>query len=245
MQRSIFKILVVFCTLCSADVLAQRTVVQESPDTSGEIPLYGKNRAMYVHQLVKIGMFAPVYDEGMFLNPWATSLSYELRTKAKICSWNALVLDVGYRCDRFPIKEDTAHMIPFYGSNHKRARVSCHNITFSLCDRINFGRRGNILGIYLDLGFYGDYLFRSSHLVVDEHYDSNAQGAQHYVNKLRMTRLSYINQLNYGLTARFGWEWGSVYGMYRMTDLILDPDALTSWPDMPKLVVGVEMYFVD
>lgn len=245
MRRSVFKILLVLCIVLPAAVSAQRRLVEEMPDTSGEIPLYGKNRAIYLHQVVKLGAFMPVYDEGMFLNPFCTAMSYEFRTKAKICSWNALVLDIGYRCDRFSIDPDTSHIIPFYKANHKRARVSCHNLTFSLCDRINFGRRGNILGIYLDYGFYGDYVFRSSHLIVDEYYDSNAIGPRHVVNKSRMTKLAYINQLNYGLTARFGWEWGSFYGMYRMTDLILDPDAFTSWPDMPKLAVGIEFYLIE
>lgn len=230
--------------LCG-NAMAQRVLVYEEPDTSGETPIYGKNRSIYTHMLVKIGAFAPVYDDGMFLQPWNSSISYEFRTKAKICKWNALVLDFGYRCDRFIIREDTAQVIPFLGLDHKRERVSCHTLTFSLCDRINFGRRGNILGIYLDYGFYGDYIFRSSHLTVDEYYDSNSLSGRHVKMKTRSTRLAYINQLNYGLTARFGWEWGSFYGMYRMTDLILDPDPLTPWPDMPKLVVGVEMYFVE
>lgn len=245
MQRSIFKIAFVFCIVLSAHLQAQRILVQESPDTSGEIPMYGPNRSIYVHQLVKIGAFVPVYDSGIYLQPWNSSLSYELRTKAKICSWNALVLDFGYRCDRFIIKEDTAQVIPFLGLDHKRERITTHNVSFSLCDRINFGKRGNILGIYLDYGFYGDYVFRSSHMTVDEYYDSNSISGRHVKVKARSTRLAYINQLNYGLTARFGWEWGSFYSMYRMTDLILDPDALTPWPDMPRLVVGVEMFIVE
>lgn len=229
----------------SANLMAQRVLVNEEPDTSSDIPMYGKNRSVYTHVLVKLGGFVPLEDDGLFLQPWNSSVSVEFRTKAKICRWNALVLDIGYRCDRFVIEEDTAQVIPFLGLDHKRERISCHNVTFSLCDRINFGRRGNILGIYLDYGFYGDYIFRSSHLTVDEYYDSNSISGRHVKMKARSTRLAYINQLNYGLTARFGWEWGSVFGMYRMTDLILDPSPFDPWPDMPKLVVGVEMYFVE
>lgn len=245
MQKSICKLLVLFCIVFSGNLQAQRILVEEAPDTSGEIPMFGPNRSVYVHQLVKIGMFAPVYDDGMYLNPWCTSFSYEIRTKAKICRWNALVLDIGYRCDRFSIKENVEHTIPFFGEDCKRSRLSIHNFSFALCDRINFGKRGNILGIYFDYGFYGDLVMRASHLTVFEYYDSNSTGGDHVVTKVRANKLPYINQLNYGFTARFGWEWGSFYGSYRMTDLILDPDAFTSWPDMPKLVVGVEMYFVE
>jgi hypothetical protein len=244
MQKSICKLLIVLCMLHCGDAMAQRVLVHEEPDTSGEIPSFGPNRAIFYYPLIKIGTFVPVYDVGMYLNPWCTAMSYELRTKAKICKWNALVLDIGYRCDRFSIKEDPDHIIPYYGGNSKRSRVSCHNVTFALCDRINFGRRANIQGIYLDFGFYGDFIFRSSHLTVYEYYDSNSQNGTHVRSKTRVTKLQYINQLNYGLTARFGWEWGSFYGCYRMTDLILDPDPFTPWPDMPKLTVGLEWYFV-
>lgn len=245
MQKSICKIILLLCIVFSGNLAAQRLLVQESPDTSGEIPSFGKNRAIYLHPLIKIGVFSPPYDAGMRFNPWSSSVSFELRAKAKICSWNALVLDFGYRCDRFSVPTNGSLTIPYFGYDIKRERISLHNISFALCDRINFGRRGNILGIYLDFGFYGDYLFRSSHLMVQEYYDSNSVTGQHVITRSKETKLNYINQLNYGLTARFGWEWGSFYGMYRMTDLIEDPDPLTSLPDLPKLVVGIEMYFVD
>lgn len=245
MQKSICKLLLILCMVPCGNAIAQRVLVHEEPDTSGEIPMFGPNRSVYVHQLVKIGAFMPPYDDGLSLNPWCTSMSYELRTKAKICSWNALVLDFGYRCDRFSFPKKGTQIIPYFGYDIKRERLSLHNVSFALCDRINFGRRGNILGIYLDFGFYGDFLFRSSHLMVQEYYDSNSPAGQHVISKSKETRLSYINQLNYGLTARLGWEWGSFYGSYRMTDLIKDPDPLTEWPDLPKLVIGIEMYFME
>lgn len=244
MRNLSFKISFLFCMVLSVQLSAQRILVDESPDTTGEIPKFGPNRAIFYYPLMKVGGFAPVLEEGMYLNPWCTTISYELRTKAKICKWNAVVLDIGYRCDRFSIKENADHTIPFFGGNSKRSRLSSHNVTFSLCDRINFGRRANIQGIYLDFGFYGDYVFRSSHMTVYEYYDSNSMSGDHMKIKTRATKLPYINQFNYGLTARFGWEWGSFFGMYRMTDLIVNADPLTPWPDMPKLSFGVEWYYV-
>ncbi len=244
MQKPICNIALLLCIFCTVHLSAQRILVHEAPDTSAEIPSFGPNRAIFYYPLIKMGLFAPVYDKGMYLNPWCTSFSYELRTKAKICKWNSLVLDVGYRCDRFSIKENPDHTIPFFGTQCKRSRLSSHNVTFTLCDRINFGRRANIQGIYLDLGFYGDYVFRSSHYTVYEYYDSNSTSGDHVESTVRATKLPYINRLNYGFKASFGWEWGSFYGMYRMTDLIQDPNIYTPWPDMPKLSLGMEWYFV-
>lgn len=242
MQRLIFNILLMSCLLFSVTLGAQRVLVHEEPDTSGEIPMYGKNRAMYVHGLMKIGIIAPIYETGAQTNYFSTSLSYEARAKAKICSWNAFVLDFGYRCDRFVITQNVNKQIPGLFGNHKRERISIHNLSFAFCDRFNFGRRGNILGIYLDVGFYGDYAFRAAHLYVDEFYNTNSSVAQHTVTRVKENQLVYINTLNYGLTTRLGWEWGSFYAMYRMTDLVLDNPPLTVYPDLPKLVIGIEMY---
>ena len=244
MRKLIFSLLFALCVL-PGSLLAQRVLVHEEPDTSGEIPLYGKNRSLYVHPLMKLGVFAPVYEKGLRLNFWSTSVSAEARMKAKICRWNALVLDFGYRCDRFILDQKDSSYLPWFTGNHKRERLSTHNLSFALCDRINFGKRGDILGIYLDFGFYGDFLMRGAHLVVDEYYDSNSPVASHVKSKTKLTQLNYLNRLNYGFTARFGWEWGSFYAMYRMTDLIMDESVFVQYPDMPRVVAGVELYFLE
>lgn len=243
MQRRSFNILLVLATFCCTQVAAQRTVLSEVVDTAQEIPTFGPNRSIYLFPLVKIGLFTPPYEKGGVVNYWSGTVSYEIRTKAKICSWNALVLDVGYRCDRFSISQDDTSYLPTYSGKHKRERLSTHNITFALCDRINFGRRGNIQGIYLDFGFYGDYVARAAHFYVEEFYDSNSPAAGHTKLKVKNTDLPFINRLNYGLTVRYGWEWGSIFAMYRMTDLVNDP-PLTDYPDMPRISAGMEMYFV-
>jgi hypothetical protein len=169
-------------------------------------------------------------------------LSAELRTKAKICSWNALVLDFGYRCDRYGIGKNDASGIPGFGNAHKRERLSLHNMSFALCDRINFGRRGNILGIYTDFGFYGDLLFRGAHLMVDEYYDSNSEFAERTIERTKQTHLPFLSRFNYGFTARFGWEWGSIFAMYRINELVVDRPPITVYSDFPRLTAGVEMY---
>lgn len=242
MQRLIFKIILACCVLYTGGLSAQKVLVHENPDTTGKIPVFGRNRLLYAHPLVKIGVFAPIYEKGGRTNLLSTSVSGELRGKFKICKWNALTLDVGYRCDRWLINQDDTSYLPTYtGSRHKRERLSTQNITFAFCDRINFDRRGNILGLYVDLGVYGDYAFRAAHVYSDEYYDSNSPVATHVKTRVKLTHLQYINRFNYGLTARIGWEWASVFAMYRVTDLIIDQPQ-TDYPDMPRLVIGIEMY---
>lgn len=241
MQKRIYSTVVLLMMFC-AIVSAQNVLLQEEPDTTGEVPLFGRNRAVYAHPLIKLGAVIPVYEDGGEIGLLSTTGSAELRTKAKICSWKSLILDFGYRCDRYSIGKDDALGIPGFGGVHKRERLSLHNISFSLCDRINFGRRGNILGIYTDVGFYGDLLFRGAHLMVNEYYDSNSETAERTIQRVKQTHLPFLSRFNYGFTARFGWEWGSFFAMYRINDLVVDRPPLTIYSDFPRFMAGVEMY---
>lgn len=243
MQKQIINILVAFCILLPGMVTAQRVLLHESVDTTHQIPTFGPNRMWYFYPVVKLGIFTPPYEKGGVTNFWSTSVSYEIRTKLKLLKWNALVFDLGYRCDRFIINQGDTSYLPTYTGRHKRERLSTQNLTTTVCDRINFGRRGNIQGIYFDFGIYADYVVRSAHVAVDEYYDSNSPVATHGKVRMKTTRLQFINKFNYGLTARFGWEWGSAFALYRMTDLIKDAPSL-DYPDMPYITLGVEMYFV-
>lgn len=244
MRKLIFSFIVAFCIVLPSESDAQRLLLHENVDTTNEIPTFGPNRTWYVYPLIKFGVFTPPYEKGGVTNFWSTTASYEIRTKLKLLKWNALVFDIGYRGDRFIINQNDTSYLPTYSGRHKRERLSTHNATIAVCDRINFGRRGNIQGIYCDIGLYADYVMRSAHLAVDEYYDSNSPVAGHAKVRVKTTRLQFINEINYGITARFGWEWGSAFVMYRMTDLIEDNLPDTDYPDMPFLSVGMEMYFV-
>lgn len=244
MRKLSRNILLVLCVVLSVQLSAQRVLLEERVDTTHEIPKFGPNRMWFTYPLVKIGVFTPPYEKGGVTNFWSTSLSYEIRTKLKLLKWNALVFDLGYRCDRFIINQDDTSYLPTYSGRHKRERLSTQNVTLTVCDRINFGRRGNIQGIYLDFGVYSDYVVRSAHVAVDEYYDSNSSVATHGKVRVKTTHLQFINRLNYGLTARFGWEWGSAFAMYRVSDLIIDDLPDSNYPDMPFITVGIEMYFV-
>jgi hypothetical protein len=243
MQRLIFSFLLVYCIL-PFHAEAQRILLDENVDTVRAIPRIGPNRLFYAYPVIKAGLIAPPYEKGAKTNFWSSSVSYEIRNKLKLWSWNALVFDFGYRCDRFLLNQDDTSQLPTYSGRHKRERISTHNLSLSLCDRINFGRRGNIQGIYVDFGVYGDYVMRAAHFYVDEHYDSNSPVAGHTKIKVKNTQLQFINRWNYGATARFGWEWGSAFVMYRLSDLVKDNVPSVNYPELPRLSVGMEMYFV-
>lgn len=217
--------------------LQNKSLVFQEVDTTGKISKFGPNRLFFAHPFGQFGAmeFPQVY--GAQTNWWSCSLAYGLRMKLKLFFWNALVVDAAYRYDRYSIRQDTPKLLPLSSDNHVRERISLHNFSVTACDRINFRRRGNVLGIWLDLGVYADDILRSTNVYVDRHYDSNGTSGYSYKSKTTIARLPYLEKVNYGLTIRTGGEFTSMFIQYRMNDLF-NYDSSNN-RDLPKLIFGI------
>lgn len=231
--------------LLSLTSFAQRKAVDVRVDTSSEIPRYGPNRFFFIHGLVQLGAITGPQDYSMEVNPWSWTLTYGARFKWKLWSWNAFVTDVGYRFDNYSLKKRQPGLPPFHPDLHQRTRVSVNNFSLVFCDRVNFGRRGNVLGNYLDLGVYGDWNFFTGYVYVDQYYLTNPVDGGQYKQKVHVSKLSYISQWNYGLTVRYGNDRFGVFARYRLNDFVTNPLPSTHYHDLPKLAVGIELYQFD
>jgi hypothetical protein len=221
-----------------------RSLVDITVDTTGKIPKFGPNRLFFVHGLCQLGEKSGPQVYGLQTNWWSGSIEYGVRGKLKLWSWEALVMDAGYRYDRYSMRKDTPKLIPLDPTIHQRERISDHNFSGSFCDRINFGKRGNVMGSWLDFGVYADWSFRTSNVYVDQHYDSNSPSGYRYKNKTKITRLPYMEKTNYGLTVRFGGDYGGVFAEWRMNNII-KKNYTTGDRDLPKLTIGIEFYMWD
>ena len=248
MQRNNYKRLLVFAgfMLCIfMQMHAQRPVVSVEVDTAKEISNYGPNRRFFAHGTIGLGMYTAPYDAGLKTNWWSSgSFVYGARLKFKLWSWESIVLDVNYRYDRFGINQKQQKASPLSPASYQRERLSVHNLSGSVCNRINFGKRGNVMGVWLDLGVYADRTFRTSHVTLNQYYDSNSPNAYHYKNRTKVTRLAYLNDYNYGLTMRMGYDYAGIFVNYRLSDLIQDPPA-GNYGDLPRLMIGIEIYTID
>ncbi len=154
MNRTCFKpLLVLLFVLAFLPAGAQRVLFTDEPDTTNEIPTFGPNRLWYVQPVMGFGAMPGPQHYGMQTNWWSSSFTYTIRTKLKLAPWEALVFDLGYRYDRFSIRQDTPKLSPLIAARHQRERISVHDLSAAFCNRINFRpRSGNVLGTWLDLG---------------------------------------------------------------------------------------------
>jgi hypothetical protein len=216
---------------------ADHVLVSQEVDTSGKIAKFGPNRLFFISPYAHFAFMPGPQVYGAQTNWWSSSFGYGLRAKLKLFYWNSIVLDAIYRGDRYSMRQNTPKLAPLTTQSHVRERISLSNFSIAFCDRINFRKRGNVLGNWLDFGVYGDNVFRSTNVFVDEHYDSNSPAGYRHKQKTTLVRLPYIETINYGFTLRWGGEFGSFFVQYRVND-IFNYDSPNN-RDLPKLMIGM------
>lgn len=247
MKCGLFKtglILALFFFGISLPAKAQRPVVSVTVDTSQTKNNFGPNRLFYACLYGNFGLYSAPSDPGLRLNWWSGSLSYGAFFKLRLCNYESFVSGIAYRYERLSIKQKQDKALPLDPDRHQRQRISVHYLTASFANRINFDRRGDMLGLYLDLGVYGEWNFRSANVYVDQYYVSSSPSGDHFKFKTKITGLPYLSDLNYGLIARFGYEQSAFFATYRLNSLI-SGDAQQHYGDFSRLLIGYEVYLTD
>ena len=236
MRAMRFKLSALFLLIVSA-VAAQDIHVKV--DTTQQIPTIGPNRRFYLDYNIGAGFITGPEQRGAAINWWSSSLSYSIRGKLKLWSWDALVGDISYRYDRYSIDQKQPKRLPIDPLVHQRERISVSNLSFSLCNRISLGKHGNVLGRYIDAGVYADWAFRATNVYLDQYYDSNSPAGRARI-KSKLSRLNYIEPLNYGIVVRAGSNNSALFGMWRMNELIKN-SVDRNYPDLPQLIIGIQV----
>lgn len=113
---------------------------------------------------------------------------------------------------------------------HKSQSIGLTTIGTGLYLRFNFDtRRGNYIGHYLDAGAYLDWIPGRSLAYRDEiDFDQ--------VQRSRISRLHYVEKYQYGLYAAIGLNKFTIFGRYRLSDVIKAPYHSA---ELPRLSVGI------
>lgn len=198
---------------------------------------YGPNRTHYLQVFYGGGfIFGPSDSAGATTKPWKSYyLSGGLRYKLKLGNYYAIGLDVYYQFNSYRLKQSPDNFLPDT-LTHKREKLNFHNVSAALFSRINFKKRGDIIGNYMDLGGYADYVFGSTHY----YRDADATGSTSQETAVRKHKLSYVNDYTYGIFARYGWDGFAFWGQYRLSDLF-NNNFPVKYPELPRIFIGIEI----
>ena len=189
----------------------------------------GPNTNRFTHAFFSLSSFIKTSaNQAEIKYPGSLQLGVGVRTKYKIAEWYSLGYELEYRLSNFRYAASHDNL-PFHGTD----KILTHSIALSLFQRINFDKRGNFIGKFFDVGAYGELPFSKSNILIDNA-DTLGSGQQ----KIILTKLKYMNSVNYGLTARIGYNRFVIFAMYRFSDIF---KSSSDRIDLPRLNVGLQL----
>lgn len=210
-------------------VLVEANVAEDTIKTT-----FGPNRRYFGHVYGSYGLvLGPGGGSGAQLRYGLGSLEAQLggRLKRRISQTLALNLDVRYAYQQFGLKQNAQKTVPS-PTLHKSEVLSLHHIQSELSVRTNVGRRGNVVGRYLDLLAYGGWVAGTSHTTEDE------PGPGIKSVETTESGLPYLRRWTGGVGARLGSDRYALVARYRLSS-VFKPSA--GFPELPRLVVGLEL----
>ena len=214
----------------SMSVFAQEEILEMNPAVDTIEPVKGPNRKHFVHPFMSFGMCVDAGETGAQVKqPRIDQFSFGVRYKRRIAEHFAWGWDLAYNVNDYSLKQNLIKTTPD-SFLYDRQRMLFYNAQAGLYVRINYGKRGNTLGKYIDLAGYGDAVIAHT-LYTKYHLMDNS------VVRSRRTGLGYFQRLNYGAQVRFGFKKMIIYGQYRLSDMFYKPE---NFAELPRIIAGIQ-----
>jgi hypothetical protein len=225
---NIIRVLLVVLFVSSINLSEAQTIeLQQDVNEDTTVSTFGKNRKHYFSNFIGFGVTpGQVETDSIQLKSGeSTKFTYGFYYKYKMTEWYSILASLTYGFSQFEF--ETADDI-------KYNRLNVSDVSLELADRINFGKRGNRIGNYLELGLSGNYVFGTKQVtkqIIDD------PMVNHKKRKIELSGMSYINKLNYSAHARFGMNKFVLTADYRLSDLTNDQINF----DLPPLTIGMRL----
>jgi hypothetical protein len=211
-------------------VLVEANVADDTIKTT-----FGPNRRYFGHAYASYGLLAGASGGGgVQLRYGPGSLEAQLggRLKRRLSQTLALNLDLRYAYQQFRMLQNAQKTVPS-PALHQSESLSLHHIQSELSLRLNAGRRGNVIGRYLDLLAYGGWVARTSHTTEDE------PGPGIKFVETTESGLPYLRRWTGGVGARLGSDRYALVTRYRLNPVFRPQYA--AFPELPRWVIGLEL----
>ncbi len=234
---NIKKYLFVFIALLfSSALFSQEVLINETPDSLYSVKKWGPNRSNYIHFYVAYGMAAGLPEGNAFDLKYGLSREWRfgLRYKRRICNHYAMGLDLSIASYRYRFAQYSSKQFPD-SLLHDKEYLQLPTVGLEYYNRINFGRRGDKIGNYLDFGAYATYTYSAS-LTYNDKLTTPFQGASKV--KTELSELDYITDTQWGFKARLGNNRYVLWASYRMSDWL---KTTGNHVDLPRTTIGLEI----
>lgn len=209
---------------------AQEILISEDVKSDTIQPEKGPNLKHYKHLYWGISFPFVTNEDVAYTQAGLSAITdFGLRFKRKLNKTFSVGTDFSFNWASYRIKQDEFKSIPD-STEHKREKFMINSISPDLYARINFGRRGNSIGTYLDLGAYGSLNVKRAYFTYDK--------IDGEIIKTTTSRLKYMEKYAYGLLARIGTNNLALTAKYRLSKPFTEESGFA---ELPKLSVGLEI----
>lgn len=236
-QRSILSILLFFFSIGLLN--AQTVLLEQNLKRDTIKKTIGQNLKHFVHIYGGISFAAGSAEaDSVKINyGLSNSFAFGIRYKRKICNLYSIGYNAGISATGFNIRQDKSKRF-IDDTIHKKEKLILTALSFEIYNRFNFGKRGNIIGKYIDFGVYGHWIARSSLHVRDEIKLAGQDNPTPI--EINTRRLYYIDPFGYGACLRFGINRYTITADYRLTDMFKKSSNLQ---ELPRLFIGIQIGF--
>ena len=133
---------------------------------------------------------------------------------------------------KFNIRQNANKIFP-NNSLSDNEKLLTRNLALELFNRFNYGKRGNYIGNFLDIGAFGEWNFFPTY-VVDNKSSSSFSGK----TKLIHSDLRFTNVFNYGVTACLGFNKYVIYSSYRLSNVFR---SSSNFAELPRFIIGLQL----
>jgi len=220
-------IVLTFLTGLSLAGVAQSTMMEQDVNQDTIIEKRGPNRLYFTSSYISVaGILGNSSSDSSIA--MATGKSWEFKYgisfKIRANNFYSVVLNTDYSRQAF-------HYEPQI-ENVKYDKLIMNNLGLGVMNRFNFGKRGNRVGNYLELGASGQYGFMVRKKVLTE---KNDKDAEYKSLKESSNGPNYVNRLNYYGDVRLGFGHYIVYGRYLLSDIL---NEKANGAQLPALTLG-------
>ncbi|UOR07090.1 hypothetical protein MUN82_08310 [Hymenobacter aerilatus] len=215
---------------------AQRVLLRANVANDTTYENYGPNRAFYNHfYLGYAAVVGPSAGTGAEVEYGRSAeLFLGLRNKWRLSQTLALGADLRYSRLAYYLRQNDQKVLPTPAQHH-REYLALHQAQAEGFVRINYGRRGNAIGRYVDVGGWGGWVMGSTHFYEDR---PGPNGARR--QRVSVRGLEYVRRWSYGVGARAGIGRFALVGRYRLADTFT-PSTQAYYPELPRWTLGLEL----
>jgi len=229
-----------FALLLSLDSSAQRVIIEQDVNADTAVPTVGKNRKNFWGSFVDVGMAigestGDSAPSTLIGRSW--SFKYGMYYKRKISNWYSILGQLAYKRAAYHYNVDE---LPLDQEQLKSSKLVMNNVTGEFSNRFNFGKRGDHIGYYVEIGASADFNFMNKEKWIYTN-QSDQDGAYFETTKLTYHNLDYIEALAYNAHLRVGFNKLVIFGDYRLSDRFKATDRVNY--QVTPLTVGLRLDF--